>query len=31
VDIHRERAGKSRKAEQHAQLNAESANYGDVL
>ena len=31
VNIHREHAGKSRKAEQHAQLNAESANYGDVL
>lgn len=31
VDIHREHAGKSRKAEQHAQLNAESANHGDNL
>jgi hypothetical protein len=31
VDIHREHAGKSRKAEQHAQLNAESANYGNNL
>jgi len=31
VDIHREHAGKSRKAEQHAQLNAESANHRDVL
>jgi hypothetical protein len=31
VDIHREHAGKSRKTEQHAQLNAESANHGDNL
>jgi Peptidase propeptide and YPEB domain len=31
VDIHREHAGKSRKAEQHAQLNAESSNHGDNL
>ena len=31
VNIHREHAGKSRKAEQHAQLNAESANHRDVL
>jgi hypothetical protein len=31
VDIHREHAGKNRKAEQHAQLNAESANHGDNL
>ena len=31
VDIHREHARKSRKAEQHAQLNAESANHGDSL
>jgi hypothetical protein len=31
VDIHREHAGKSRKGEQHAQLNAESANHRDVL
>jgi hypothetical protein len=31
VNIHREHAGKGRKAEQHAQLNAESANYGDNL
>jgi hypothetical protein len=31
VNIHREHAGKSRKAEQHAQLNAESANHGDSL
>jgi hypothetical protein len=31
VDIHREHAGKSRKGEQHAQLNAESSNYGDNL
>ena len=31
VDIHREHAGKSRKAEQRAQLNAESANHRDVL
>jgi Peptidase propeptide and YPEB domain len=31
VDIHREHAGKSRKAEQHAQLNADSANHGDNL
>jgi len=31
VNIHREHAGKSRKAEQHAQLNAESANHGDNL
>jgi uncharacterized membrane protein YkoI len=31
VDIHREHAGKSRKAQQHAQLNAESANHGDNL
>ena len=31
VDIHREHAGKSRKAEQHAQLNAESVNHGDNL
>jgi hypothetical protein len=30
VNIHREHAGKSRKAE-HAQLNAESANHGDSL
>jgi len=31
VDIHREHAGKSRKAEQRVQLNAESANHGDNL
>jgi Peptidase propeptide and YPEB domain len=31
VNIHREHAGKSRKAEQHAQLNAEAANHGDNL
>jgi hypothetical protein len=31
VDIRREHAGKSRKAEQHAQLNAESSNHGDNL
>ena len=31
VDIHREHAGKNRKAEQHAQLNTESANHGDNL
>ena len=31
VEIHREHAGKGRKAEQHAQLNAESANHRDVL
>jgi hypothetical protein len=31
VDIHREHAGKNRKAEQHAQLNAEAANHGDNL
>ena len=31
VNIHREHAGKSRKAEQHAQLNGESANHGDNL
>jgi len=31
VNIHREHAGKSRKAEQHAQLNAKSANHGDNL
>ena len=31
VNIHREHVGKSRKAEQHAQLNAESANRRDVL
>jgi len=31
VNIHREHAGKSRKAEQHAHLNAESANHGDNL
>jgi len=31
VNIHREHAGKSRKAEQHAQLNAETANHGDNL
>jgi uncharacterized membrane protein YkoI len=31
VDIHREHAGKSRKAEQHAQLNVASANHGDNL
>jgi uncharacterized membrane protein YkoI len=31
VNIHREHAGKNRKAEQHAQLNAESSNYGDNL
>jgi hypothetical protein len=31
VNIHREYAGKSRKAEQHAQLNAEAANHGDNL
>jgi len=31
VEIHREHAGKGRKAEQHAQLNAESANRRDVL
>ena len=31
VDIHREHAGKNRKGEQHAQLNAESSNYGDNL
>lgn len=30
VDIHREHAGKSHKAE-HAQLNAESVNHGDSL
>ncbi len=31
VNIHREHAGKSRKAEQHAHLNAEAANHGDNL
>ena len=31
VNVHREHAGKSRKAEQHAQLNAESVNHGDSL
>jgi len=31
VNIHREHAGKSRKAEQHPQLNAEAANHGDHL
>jgi hypothetical protein len=31
VNIHREHAGKNRKAEQHAQLNTESANHGDNL
>jgi hypothetical protein len=31
VNIHREHAGKSRKADQHAQLNAEAANHGDNL
>ncbi len=31
VDIHREHAGKSRKAEQHAQLNAESTNHRNDL
>jgi hypothetical protein len=31
VNIHREHAGKGRKAEQHAQLNAASANHGDNL
>jgi hypothetical protein len=31
VNIHREHAGKSRKAEQHAQLNAEAADHGDTL
>ena len=31
VNIHREHAGKNRKAEQHAQLNAEAANHGDNL
>jgi Peptidase propeptide and YPEB domain len=31
VEIHREHAGKSRKGEQHAQLNAEAANHGDNL
>jgi hypothetical protein len=31
VEIHREHAGKSRKAEQHAQLNAEAADHGDTL
>jgi hypothetical protein len=31
VNIHREHAGKGRKAEQHAQLNAESSNQGDNL
>jgi hypothetical protein len=31
VNIHREHAGKSRKAEQRVQLNAESANHGDNL
>lgn len=31
VDIHREHAGKARKAEQHAQLNAESANHPNDL
>ncbi len=31
VDIHREHAGKNRKGEQHAQLNAEAANHRDVL
>jgi hypothetical protein len=31
LNIHREHAGKSRKAEQHAQLNAEAANHGDNL
>jgi uncharacterized membrane protein YkoI len=31
VDIHREHAGKSHKAEQRAQLNAKSANHRDDL
>ena len=31
VDIHREHAGRGRKGEQHAQLNAASANHGDNL
>jgi hypothetical protein len=31
VNIHREHAGKSRKAEQHARLNTKSANHGDNL
>ena len=31
VDIHREHAGKSRKAEQHAQLNAGSTNHRNDL
>ena len=31
VNIHREHAGQNRKAEQHAQLNTESANHGDNL